>query len=129
MAATRTTADRVNREANMSGYDQSITDLLRSTIQDAQDLVQNEIALAKAELKVSMKNGGTGAGLFGAAAFLGLERYAEGAEAARSGLAGHPDELELLVPLEPLAERVQPVARAGDEDTDRLGHCPPLLPP
>lgn len=30
------------------------------------------------------------------AAFLGLERYAEGAEAARSGLARDPDELELL---------------------------------
>lgn len=35
----------------MNGYDQSIADVLRSTIHDAQDLVRGEIALAKAELR------------------------------------------------------------------------------
>ena len=35
----------------MDGYEQSVTDLLRSTIRDAQDLLRGEIALAKAELQ------------------------------------------------------------------------------
>lgn len=35
----------------MSGYDQSIADLLRNTFQDAQDLIRGEVALAKAELR------------------------------------------------------------------------------
>ena len=35
----------------MSGYDQSIADLLRNTFQDAQDLIRGEDALAKAELR------------------------------------------------------------------------------
>ena len=35
----------------MSGYDQSIADLLRTTFQDAQDLIRGEVALAKAELR------------------------------------------------------------------------------
>ncbi len=39
---------------------------------DISNLVKDEIALLKAELKVSAKYGGTGAGLFGAAAFLVL---------------------------------------------------------
>lgn len=34
----------------MSGYDQSIPDLIRNTFQDAQDLIRSEVALAKAEL-------------------------------------------------------------------------------
>src|SRR5690606_19489349 len=37
---------------------------------DISKLIQSEIQLAKAELKVSVKNGGTGAGLFAAAGFL-----------------------------------------------------------
>ncbi len=46
--------------------------LVADASRDLSSLVQNEIALAKSELKVSMKNGGVGAGLFGGAAFLGL---------------------------------------------------------
>jgi hypothetical protein len=39
---------------------------------DISNLIKDEIALVKAELKVSAKYGGTGAGLFAGAAFLGL---------------------------------------------------------
>ena len=46
--------------------------LVADATRDISSLVHNEIALAKQELKVSVKAGGTGAGLFGAAAFLGL---------------------------------------------------------
>jgi len=46
--------------------------LVADASRDISSLVQNEIALAKAELKVSLKYGGTGAGLFAVAAFLGL---------------------------------------------------------
>ena len=46
--------------------------LVADASRDISSLVHNEIALAKSELKVSLKNGGTGAGLFAAAAFLGL---------------------------------------------------------
>ena len=38
---------------------------------DISSLIQNEIALAKSELKVSVKNGGVGAGMFGGAALFG----------------------------------------------------------
>lgn len=46
--------------------------LVADASRDISSLLQNEIALAKAELKVSLKYGGTGAGLFAGAAFLGL---------------------------------------------------------
>ncbi|HEX6249302.1 MAG TPA: phage holin family protein [Nocardioidaceae bacterium] len=46
--------------------------LVADASRDLSSLVQNEIALAKSELKVSVKNGGVGAGLFGGAAFLAL---------------------------------------------------------
>ncbi len=46
--------------------------LVADASRDISSLIQNEIALAKSELKVSFKNGGTGAGLFGAAAFIGM---------------------------------------------------------
>lgn len=39
---------------------------------DISKLISSEIQLAKSELKVSIKAGGTGAALFAAAAFLGL---------------------------------------------------------
>jgi len=35
----------------MNGHNDSIADVLRSTLHDAQDLVRGEIALAKAELR------------------------------------------------------------------------------
>ena len=48
----------------------TIGKLVVDATQDISKLVQSEIQLAKAELKVSLKNGGTGAGLFAAAGFL-----------------------------------------------------------
>lgn len=44
--------------------------LIGDAQKDISKLIQSEIQLAKAELKVSVKNGGTGAGLFAAAGFL-----------------------------------------------------------
>ena len=52
--------------------DPTIGKLVADATRDISSLIHNEIALAKSELKVSVKNGGTGAGLFGAAAFLGV---------------------------------------------------------
>jgi hypothetical protein len=46
--------------------------LVADASRDISSLIHNEIALAKSELKVSVKNGGAGAGLFAGAAFLGL---------------------------------------------------------
>ena len=45
--------------------------LVSDATRDVSTLVRSEIALAKSELKVSVKAGGLGLGLFGAAAFLG----------------------------------------------------------
>lgn len=52
--------------------DPTIGKLVADASRDISSLLRNEIALAKSELKVSVKNGGTGLGLFGAAAFLGV---------------------------------------------------------
>ena len=46
--------------------------LVADASRDISSLIQNEIALAKSELKVSFKNGGVGAGMFGAAGFLSV---------------------------------------------------------
>ena len=46
--------------------------LVADASRDISSLIQNEIALAKSELKVSVKAGGTGAGLFAGAAFIGV---------------------------------------------------------
>ncbi len=46
--------------------------LVADASRDISSLLHNEIALAKSELKVSVKAGGTGAGLFAGAAFLAL---------------------------------------------------------
>jgi amino acid transporter len=46
--------------------------LVADASRDISSLIQNEIALAKSELKISVKNGGTGAGLFAGAAFIGV---------------------------------------------------------
>ena len=56
----------------MAGYDQSIADLIRSTLQDAQDLVRGEIALAKAEIRQEAKKVGAGAAALAAAAVAGF---------------------------------------------------------
>src|SRR5262245_35100912 len=50
--------------------EQSIGTLVADATRDISSLIQNEIALVKAEVKVSVKHGGTAAGLFGAALFL-----------------------------------------------------------
>ncbi len=59
------------------GYDVKDSDptigrLVTDASRDISTLISQEIQLAKSELKVSIKNGGTGAGLFAAAAFFGL---------------------------------------------------------
>ena len=61
-----------NAVAPVSPDDPTIGKLVADASRDMSSLIQNEIALAKSELKVSVKNGGTGAGLFAGAAFLGL---------------------------------------------------------
>lgn len=52
--------------------DPTIGRLVADASRDVSNLVRAEIALAKSELKISVKAGGVGAALFGAAAFLGL---------------------------------------------------------
>lgn len=52
--------------------DPTIGRLVHDVSRDVSTLVQKEIQLAKSELRVSLKAGGTGAGLFAAAAFLAL---------------------------------------------------------
>jgi preprotein translocase subunit SecG len=46
--------------------------LVADASRDISSLIQNENALAKSELKVSFKNGGVGAGMFGAAGFIAV---------------------------------------------------------
>jgi amino acid transporter len=55
-----------------SPEDPTIGKLVADATRDISSLLHNEIALAKSELKVSVKNGGTGVGLFAAAGFLGV---------------------------------------------------------
>ena len=55
-----------------SPEDPTIGKLVADATRDISSLIHNEIELAKSELKVSVKNGGTGAGLFAGAAFLML---------------------------------------------------------
>jgi hypothetical protein len=52
--------------------DPTLGRLVADATRDISSLVQGEIALAKSELKVSVKAGGVGIGLFAVAAFLGL---------------------------------------------------------
>lgn len=58
--------------APLSDNDPTIGKLVADTSRHVSTLVSKEIELAKSELKVSVTNAGTGAGFFGAAAFLGL---------------------------------------------------------
>jgi len=75
------TAHRATRRTGTQGAatatavtddDPTIGRLVADASRDVSALIQNEIALAKAELKVSIKAGGTGAGLFAGAALLGI---------------------------------------------------------
>ena len=52
--------------------DPTIGKLVIDASRDISTLIHKEIELAKSELKVSVKHGGTGIGLFAGAAFLGL---------------------------------------------------------
>jgi len=52
--------------------DPTIGALVIDASRDISSLISKEIELAKSELKVSFKHGGTGIGLFAGAAFLGL---------------------------------------------------------
>jgi Putative Actinobacterial Holin-X, holin superfamily III len=52
--------------------DPTLGKLVADASRDISALVRGEIALAKSELKVSVKAGGLGLGLFAAAAFLGV---------------------------------------------------------
>lgn len=52
--------------------DPTIGALVIDASRDISTLISKEIELAKSELKVSVKHGGVGAGLFAGAAFLGL---------------------------------------------------------
>ncbi|WP_181312001.1 phage holin family protein [Nocardioides campestrisoli] len=52
--------------------DPTIGRLISDASRDISTLINKEIQLAKSELKVSVKAGGTGIGLFAGAAFLGL---------------------------------------------------------
>jgi len=56
----------------MPGYDQSLADLIRSTLHDAQDLMRGEIALAKAELRQEVRKVGSGAAALAAAGVAAL---------------------------------------------------------
>jgi hypothetical protein len=52
--------------------DPTIGKLVADASRDLSSLVHNEIALAKSELKISVKAGGLGIGLFAGAAFVGV---------------------------------------------------------
>ncbi len=56
--------------ANVGRQEPSIGQLVADASRDVSLLIQNEIALAKAEIKVSVKAGGLGAALFAAAGFV-----------------------------------------------------------
>lgn len=58
--------------ATLADEEPTIGRLVADASRDVSTLIQNEIALAKSELRVSIKAGGTGAGLFAAAGFLAL---------------------------------------------------------
>jgi hypothetical protein len=52
--------------------DQPVGDIIKGIADDVKLLVRDEIALAKAELIPAAKNGGIGAGLFGAAGYFAI---------------------------------------------------------
>lgn len=58
--------------AQVKDTDPTIGRLVSDASRDISTLINKEIALAKSELKVSVKAGGTGIGLFAGAAFMGL---------------------------------------------------------
>ena len=62
----------------VSTDDPTIGRLVTDASRDISSLIKNEIALAKSELKISVRAGGTGIGLFGAALRSGSEAIMSG---------------------------------------------------
>ena len=60
------------RPADVPDHEPTIGRLVSDASRDISTLINSEIQLAKSELKVSIKNGGTGVGLFAAAGFLAV---------------------------------------------------------
>jgi hypothetical protein len=60
------------QSATPSDRDPTIGRLVHDASRDISTLIQKEIQLAKSELKISFKAGGTGVGMFAAAAFLAV---------------------------------------------------------
>lgn len=56
----------------MPEYDQSVIDLFKTAVRDAQDLVRSEIALAKAELRAEGRRMSLGAGFLAGAVVAAL---------------------------------------------------------
>ena len=56
----------------MATQDASITDVIKTAVRDAQDLVRDEIALAKAEARQEVRRLGAGAALLAGAALAGV---------------------------------------------------------
>ena len=56
----------------MATQDASITDVIKTAVRDAQDLVRGEIALAKAEARQEVRRLGAGAALLAGAALAGV---------------------------------------------------------
>ena len=52
--------------------EQAVGDIIKSITEDVKLLVRDEMELAKSELIPAAKNGGIGAGLFGAAGYFGI---------------------------------------------------------
>lgn len=67
--------------------DQPVGDLIKSMTADVKQLVQDEVALAKAELVPAAKNGGIGAGLFAGAGYFAISALSVLYLAAGFGLA------------------------------------------
>lgn len=75
--------------------EQAVGDIIKSITDDVKLLVKDEIELAKAELIPAAKNGGIGAGLFGAAGYFAICALSVLYFAAAFGLAA----LGLALPL------------------------------
>ena len=79
--------------------DLPVGDIIKNITDDVKLLVQDQIELARAELVPAAKNGGTGAGLFGAAGYFGISATILLYFAAAFGLveAGLPEWLAFLI--------------------------------
>jgi hypothetical protein len=65
------TNEPIHRHASTDG-DPTLGKLVMDAQRDISTLISKEIQLAKSEIKVSVKHGGVGIGLFAGAAFIGL---------------------------------------------------------